>query len=148
MSSLALLDDQLKEMLDEDTLKLENSSDASKDSLAKHVGWLEEQLADNHQKLQLIIDKIENQQQVTIKQSGQQVNQNSSSSKTLANKSQKVTKSYRGQSYEVEKTQENPIYQQLNQAIPTKKITKHYRGQSYEVEVPDYEALARMKRGQ
>ena len=148
LSSLASLDDQLKEMLVEEKIKLENISDASKDSLFKHVGWLEEQLTDNNQKLELIIDKIENQQQVTIKQSGQQVNRNSSSRKAPTNNSQKVTKSYRGQSYEVDKTQETPIYQQLNQAIPTKKITKHYRGQSYEVEVPDYEALARMKRGQ
>ncbi len=143
LNSLSVLDTQLKEMIQEDKLELETITDASKGSLTKHISWLEEQLSDNNKQLKVLIDKIENQQQVTV----EQIEQESIKSDPPA-QNKKVTKYYRGQAYQEERTTVNTISQthSQSQSIPTKKITKHYRGQSYEVEVPDYAAWERIKR--
>jgi hypothetical protein len=48
----------------------------------------------------------------------------------------KVTKLYRGQTYEVEIPNHS-----IEQSTSTKKVTKLYRGQTYEVEIPDYSVI-------
>lgn len=145
LKSLSTLDSQLQEMMTDDKLKLEKIEDTSKESLSKHIIWLEEQLSDNNQKLQSLIDKIEDQQEVRITTKNQDSFSNSQSQNQSSQQPQKATKSYRGQVYQEVQTVQHQL---SNQAIPTKKITKHYRGQSYEVEVPDYVALAAMKKAQ
>lgn len=63
-----------------------------------------------------------------------------------------MVKHYRGQTYEVEVTDNSAQSAEQQQAaapkIPTKKVIRQYRGQTYEVEVPDYSAIQNLAANQ